>query len=90
MMTASTHDKMLNPLAINVEVAERLIQQSDDGELKDMAQVILVNSKIVMFHANDVLDHKMIQNGNFVPSKSYQFVSQTVLEIVQMMGWTLK
>ena len=71
MMTASTHHEMLTPLAINVEVAGRLIHQSDDGELKDMAQLILVNSKIVMLHANDLLDHKMIQNGNFVPSTTY-------------------
>jgi len=27
-----------------------------------------------MFHANDLLDSKIMQNGKFEPSKTYQYV----------------
>ena len=73
-MNASIHHEMLTPLAINVEVADRLKEQVQGDDLKDMAEVIVVNSKIVMFHANDLLDSKIMQNGKFEPSQTYQYV----------------
>ena len=36
-MNASIHHEMLTPLAINVEVADRLKEQVTSNDLKDMA-----------------------------------------------------
>ena len=89
-MNASIHHEMLTPLAINVELADRLQQQVTSDEHKDMAQVLIVNSKIIMFHVNDLLDSKVIQVGKFVPAKTHQYVGKTIQEITNIISWTLK
>ena len=89
-MNASIHHEMLTPLAINVELADRLQQQVTSDEHKDMAQVLIVNSKIIMFHVNDLLDSKVIQVGKFVPEKTHQYVGKTIQEITNIISWTLK
>ena len=61
-----------------------------DGGQKDLAQMIVINSKLVRFHANDLLDHRVIQSGKFVPSLSVSSVEDSILEIIEMMSWTLQ
>ena len=42
-----------------------------------------------MFHANDMLDQKFIQNGQFTPVYDQGSVSEAILEIVKMIKSTL-
>ena len=58
---------MLGPLKANVEVAELLIRQGLNPDCKEMAQTILISSKLIMLNVNDLLDHKFILNGHFSP-----------------------
>lgn len=34
---------------------------------KKIAETILISSKLVIMHANDLIDEKIIENGVFVP-----------------------
>ena len=52
--------------------------------------MIKVNSKLIRFHANDLLDHRVIQSGKFVPSPSVSPVEDVILEIIEMMNWTIQ
>ena len=54
--------------AVNINVAENLSKLKDVSQLKEMAQIVSVSSKLVLFHANDMLDHRLIQVGNFAPA----------------------
>ena len=54
-----------------------------------MAQIVSVSSKLILFHANDLLDHKIFESGSFAPVYVLSSVSNTLLEIVEMMRWTL-
>ena len=60
MMNANMHHEILTPLKVNVQVAEKLSTLQDVSQLKEMAQIVSVSSKLVLFHANDLLDHRNI------------------------------
>ena len=47
---------MLGPLRSNIEFAEYLIDHIQDKALKKKAELILISSKLVLFHADDLLD----------------------------------
>ena len=73
-MNASMHHEMLTPLKVTIQIAERLKTLEDFTQLKEMAQIVSVSSKLVLFHANDLLDHRIIQNGSFAPAYSHTHV----------------
>ena len=62
------HHEILTPLKVTVQIAERLKTLEDVTQLPEMAQIVSVSSKLVLFHANDLLDHRIIQNGSFAPA----------------------
>ena len=68
MLNASMHHEILTPLKVTVQIAERLKTLEDVTQLPEMAQIVSVSSKLVLFHANDLLDHRIIQNGSFAPA----------------------
>ena len=44
----------------------------------------------MLFHANDLLDQRIIESGGFVPSYTEGSISQSIFEIVEMVRWTLE
>ena len=84
------HHEIVTPIKVNISMAERLMGLHDFTQLKEMAKVICVSSKLQLFHANDLLDSRVLQNGSFVPVLSRSSVSDALLEIVEMMQWTLQ
>lgn len=50
---------------------------------------MLVSSQMVMMHANDLLDHRVIETGSFVPNLSLGSIFETVQEMVELMNSTL-
>ena len=89
MMNANIHHEIVTPLKVNINVAEKLSKLKDVSQLKEMAQIVSVSSKLVLFHANDMLDHRLIQVGNFAPAYSFSSLEKALLEIVEMMRWTI-
>ena len=59
-MTASMHHEIMTPLKVNISIAEKLSTLKDITDLKEMAQMISISSKLLLFHANDMLDHRII------------------------------
>ena len=56
MLTTSVSHEMLGPLGANVQIAERLLKRIKDKELKLMVKTLLISSKLLLWHANDLLD----------------------------------
>ena len=90
-LNTSVHHEMLAPLQTNVEVAERLVKflKKSPKEM-DMAQTILISSRMVMLHANDLLDQRIIENGIFVPAYEDGSIIEAIDEIVSLVRLTLK
>ena len=89
-LNASMQHEILTPLKINLQVAEGLSELKDLQKVREMAQVISASCKIMLFHANNSLDHLLIQNGNFKPDLEYCSVSDAILEVVELVRWTIK
>ena len=47
-----------------------------------MAQMIFISTQMLMMHANDLLDSRVIEQGNFSPTLSPVDVYETILEMV--------
>ena len=57
-LCSSIHHEMIDPLKANIKFVEYLIQYlNNDVSLKETAQLIVISSKTVLFHAHDILDH---------------------------------
>jgi len=69
---------MITPLKINVQVCERLLKLLKDHEASDMTKTISINSKLVEFHANNLIDHRTIQSGKLVPTYCFESISETI------------
>ena len=70
-LNSSVHHEMITPLKANVDISERLIKcLKKFPHEKKMVQTILISSQMVLLHANDFLDQKLIENGSFEPRYS--------------------
>ena len=59
---------MVVPLKVNVEMAERLINNlANMPAEKKLAENILIASNIVLMHAHDFIDQRLMEKGSFVP-----------------------
>ena len=67
-LIASVHHEMVVPLKVNVEMAERLINNLAHmpAEVK-LVENILIASNLVLMHAHDFIDQRLIEKGSFVP-----------------------
>ena len=82
---------MITPLKSNVEISERLVRfMKNFPHEKKMAQTLLISSQMLLLHANDLLDQRIIENNGFVPAYSTGFIPAAILEIVSIIQLTLK
>ena len=89
-LNTTVHHEMLAPLRANVDVCQRLLRNLKDNEqAKKMAQIILISSQMVMLHANDLLDQRIIENGNFVPNITSGSIIEAIKEMIDLMNSTL-
>jgi len=75
---------MLGPLRSNVEFADYLVKNLQNAAHKKKAQLISISSKMVLFHANDLLDLQFLQTGHFAPVYSQDSVTNAIIEIVNL------
>ena len=70
---------MVVPLKVNVDMAERLINNlaKMPAEVK-LAENILIASNIVLMHAHDFIDQRLIEKGSFVPFLEMQNLATTI------------
>ena len=54
-----------------------------------MIQIILVSSQMVLLHANDLLDQRIIQEGCFVPLYTSGSLLDSINEMIDLVNSTL-
>ena len=77
---------MLGPLKANVDISKRLASRLKDEELMKMAKLIRVSSTLVLNHANDLLDYRILQLGTFEPVYSANLIQPAIKQIVDLMS----
>ena len=56
---------------------------------KKMAQTINISCNMMLLHAQDLLDQRIIENGSFLPHYTQSSAVQAIKEIVDMVTLTL-
>ena len=79
---------MLIPVNASIEALERLLSQKMKKEHHESAQFIQAQSKLVRFHAYDLLDQGVIQSGVFKPNYSNGSVSEAIQEVIRIVNLT--
>ena len=68
-LNASVHHEMIVPLRVNIDMAERLRNSLDNFPvLQQFAEHIFLASSLVLQHAYDFLDQRLIEKGIFSPN----------------------
>ena len=65
------------------------MRQSNSHELTRMAKTIHFTSKLLLLHANDLLDLRIIENDGFAPVFMKDDICEAIFEIVSMVRWTI-
>ena len=78
----TVHHEMLAPLRSIVDVCERLMRIVSCKETKELVQIIFIASQMVLMHANDLLDQRIIENGSFVPNITSSSIKEALEEMV--------
>ena len=90
MLNTSVHHEMLGPLKTNVILTDHLCKElKKDPRLLEMAKTVNVSSRLVLLHANDLLDQRIIQNNAFEPFYERRSVEQSAMQIIQLLKSTL-
>ena len=50
---------------------------------------MLLSSQFIMMHVNDFLDQQLIEHGNFAPYFDTGRLEDAIMEIVQMMNFSI-
>ena len=88
-LNTTVHHEMLAPLRANIDICQRLLRLVSDLELKKLVQIILVSSQMVLLHANDLLDQRIIEEGCFVPLYTSGSIVDSINEMIELMNSTL-
>ena len=57
--------EMVNTLNHNIDLAEMLLKKLTSRTDKKIAKLILITSKMMLMHANDFMDHRILEKGKF-------------------------
>ena len=83
-LNTSIHHEMLTPLSTNVMISDRLMRLVETEQQKQMVKLISTCSNLALFHANDLLDYKIIQNGNFTSSYTSESITDTIVQTIEL------
>ena len=84
VLNTTVHHEMLSPLRANIEISQLLYQSMKNLRMKKMAQILNVSSKLLLSHAQDLLDQQIIENNRFSPNYVDGLVSSAVFEVIQI------
>ena len=67
-LNATVHHEMMSPLKANVKLSKDLRNKLINPRHKKMADLIYSSSSLILLHASDLLDQRVIEKGYFKAS----------------------
>ena len=90
-LNTTVHHEMLAPLKANIQICERVLRLvKDQPHLKELVQTLFISSQMLMLHANDMLDQRIIENGSFVAHPTIGSPIDTIWDIINLISQTTK
>ena len=87
-LNESVHHEMMGPLSANVNLSQRLLKLVTDEYQKMIVKNIFIASQLVLLHASDLLDQRIIEQGGFTPSYSLGNLQESIFDIVELIRTT--
>ena len=83
----TVHHEMLAPLRGNIEICARLVKQLKNNEkASNLAKIVFVSSQMIMLHANDMLDQRIIENKKFTATLTISHPIDAIKEIANLVS----
>ena len=90
-LNTTVHHEMLAPLKANIQICGRVLRLvRDQPQTKEMVQTLFVSSQMLMLHANDMLDQRIIENGSFVAHPTIGSPAETIREMTNLISQTTR
>ena len=90
-LNASVHHEMVVPLRVNIEMADRLKNKLKNfPQLLNFADTIFLSSSMVLLHAYDFLDYRLIEKGVFSPCFQLCKIEDAIKETADLVKMTLQ
>ena len=87
MMTV--HHSMIGPLKSNLALSMRLIRNlKKNVVMKEAAKSIYITTQMLMLHANDLLDLRIIEQGSFVPTYVESDITEMIMQVIKVVKFT--
>ena len=80
---------MLAPLKANMELSTRLFRRMKTESDRQLAQTINISCNMLLLHAHDLLDQRIIENGSFSPHYTQNSAQKAIQEMVDLVQLTL-
>ena len=84
MLTASVSHEILAPLNANIDITELLLEKITKEEQRHMLKMIITSSRLVMCHANDLMDYNILEHGVLIPYLEVCSLEKTILEVLDI------
>ena len=81
-LTASVSHEMIAPLNGTIKMAEMLMIYQTQDRPKNMLNMIINASRLVMCHSNDLLDYNVLDRGTLVENLVMTSIEQAVCEVL--------
>ena len=80
---------MIGPLKSNLALSMRLIRNlKKNVVMKEAAKSIFVTTQMLMLHANDLLDLRIIERGSFVPAYVVSDIYEMIMQVIKVVKFT--
>ena len=80
---------MIGPLKSNLALSMRLIRNlKKNVVMKEAAKSIFVTTQMLMLHANDLLDLRIIERGSFVPAYVESDIYEMIMQVIKVVKFT--
>ena len=88
-LNTTVHHEMIAPLRTNVQICQKLLIQLKSSSETQLVGLMLVASQMILMHANDLLDWRIIENGSFVANITINPICCALKEMIDLMNSTL-
>ena len=78
LINPTTHHEMIAPLKAQIDISRCLYETLIKPEDKQMAKTLNISSTMLLLHAQDLLDWRIIENGSFTPNYTHESIHKVI------------
>lgn len=81
---ASVASEILGHISENLERGERILKMLKNKEQEKIISASIIEDKLLIWHANDLLDQSTMKKGTMIASFAYGSIGNTISKLVPL------